>query len=144
MKKSTPHIQSHQLPDRWFLVDADGRVLGRLATGIAKLLMGKDRPQFNRAVDAKTNVVVVNASAVKLTGNKLAQKLYHRHSGYTGGLKTKTAQALLVGQPTRVLEKAVAGMLPKNKLRYVMLNRLKIYAGADHPHIGQQPTAITL
>ncbi|OGB73391.1 50S ribosomal protein L13 [candidate division Kazan bacterium RIFCSPHIGHO2_01_FULL_44_14] len=144
MKKATPHIPSHQLPERWFLVDAKDRVLGRLATGIAKLLMGKDMPQFNGAVDAKTNVIVVNAETVKLTGNKLLAKTYSRHSGYPGGLKTRTAQQLIDQHPTRVLEHAVDGMLPKNKLRHVLMNRLKIYAGAEHPHVGQQPKPVNI
>ena len=128
----------------WVVIDATDVVLGRLASHAAALLRGKHKPTFANHMDTGDFVIIINADKVALTGQKLEKKKAYRHSGYPGGLKTKTAQALLVGQPTRVLEKAVAGMLPKNKLRYVMLNRLKIYAGADHPHIGQQPTAITL
>lgn len=141
--KFTPHVPAHQLTERWFVVDAKDRILGRLATGVAKLLMGKDLPQFNNAVDAKTNVVVVNAEAIKLTGNKLTDKIYYRHSGYPGGLKSRTASETLDKFPIRVLEQAIQGMLPKNKLRNVMLKRLKVYAGPEHPHTGQQPKPIT-
>ena len=91
MKKMTPHIPSHELTERWLLVDADGRIVGKIATVIAKLLMGKDQPQYNPAVDSKTNVVVINAEKIKFSGKKMAQKEYHRHSGYPGGLKTETS-----------------------------------------------------
>lgn len=141
--KFTSHVSTQSLTERWFLVDASGQVLGRLATGIAKLLMGKDLSGFNPAVDAKTNVVVINAEAIKLTGKKLSDKTYSRHTGYLGGLKTQTAGKLLEQHPTRVLEHAIKGMLPTNKLRTVMMNRLKLYAGQEHPHSGQQPQLIT-
>ena len=141
----TPHMPSHLLAERWFLVDAKDQVLGRLAVKIAKLLMGKDNASFNRAVEAKTNVIVVNAKYIKLTGNKLSGKVYLSHTGYPGGLKAKTASEVLSGsRPTEVVRHAVAGMLPKNKLQNVALGRLKIYAETEHPHAGQNPISVKL
>ncbi|AKM84754.1 MAG: 50S ribosomal protein L13, large subunit ribosomal protein L13 [candidate division Kazan bacterium GW2011_GWA1_50_15] len=144
MYKSTPHISSPLLPERWLLVDADGQIVGRVATAIAKLLMGKDQPQYNSAVDAKTNVVVINAQAVKFSGKKTSDKTYSHHTGYLGHLKTRSVAMMMAKQPTKVLGQAVSGMLPKNKLRKVMLGRLKIYADAAHPHEGQQPVQVKL
>jgi large subunit ribosomal protein L13 len=144
-RKATSHIASHQLPERWFLVDAKDQIVGRLATKVAVLLMGKDNATYGPSVDAKTNVIVINSEAIKLTGNKLEGKQYHTHSGYLGSLKTTTPAKILAGkQPTRVLEKAIHGMLPKNKLRPLMMERLKLYAGGEHPHAGQQPVPVSL
>lgn len=138
-------MSANKLQERWFLVDAKDQILGRMAVKIAQLLMGKDQGTFNRAVDAKTNVVVVNAKYVKLSGNKLAGKIYRSHTGYPGGLTEKTpAQVLAGNKPTEVVRHAVAGMLPKNKLQNVALDRLKIYAEGDHKHAGQNPTLVKL
>ncbi|RLC37898.1 50S ribosomal protein L13 [candidate division Kazan bacterium] len=141
----TPHIPSHQLTERWFLVNADGQIVGKMATTIAKLLMGKDQPQFNPAVDARTNVVVINAEKIKFSGKKLEDKKYYHHSGYPGGTKVKTPQDVLgSSSPARVLIHAVTGMLPKNKLRQVMLKRLKVFVGDKHPHTGQNPVELKI
>lgn len=143
--KSTAHIPSHKLPERWFVVDAKDKVLGRLATKIAILLMGKDKATFGPSVDAKTNVIVINSEAIKLSGQKLTGKQYHRHSGYLGSVKTTTPEKILAGtNPQRVLEHAVHGMLPKNKLRPIMMDRLKLYVGDTHPHAAQQPVEVKL
>lgn len=143
--KSTPHIPSHKLPERWLLVDAKDKVLGRAATKIAILLMGKDNATYGPSVDAKTNVIVINAEQVKLSGKKLEDKKYHRHSGYLGSVKTKTpADIFASSKPQEVLEKAVHGMLPKNKLRPVMMDRLKLYVGGEHPHTAQKPVEVTI
>lgn len=143
MKKSTPHIPAHEKETRWLVVDADDQIVGKLATAVAKLLMGKDQANFNRAVDAKTNVIIINAEKIKFTGHKMRDKEYIRHTGYPGGIKTTTPEKVLSSQyPERVVVHAVSGMLPKNKLRNVMLNRLYVYAGDKHPHGGQNPTKI--
>lgn len=145
LKKATEHMPSHKLAERWFIADANGQILGRFAVKIARLLMGKDQASFNRAVEAKTNVIVINAELVKLTGNKLAGKIYTTHTTYPGGLNTKTAGQILAGNnPGEVVRHAVAGMLPKNKLHNKLLDRLKIYTGDKHPHSGQNPVKIDL
>ncbi len=123
----------------WFVIDAEGQVLGRLATRIATALRGKHKPIFQPHVDTGDFVVVVNAEKVKLTGRKLEQKEYYRYSGYPGGLKVQTAAEVLERDPTRVLTQAVKGMLPKNRLARQAISKLKVYAGADHPHSAQQP-----
>ncbi|RLA95196.1 MAG: 50S ribosomal protein L13 [Deltaproteobacteria bacterium] len=124
---------------RWYLVDADGKVLGRLASEIAKVLRGKHKPVFSPHIDAGDFVVVVNASKIRLTGAKWQKKLYHFHSGYPGGLKTWTAEQLFRRKPEELLRLAVKGMLPKNRLGRKLLRKLKIYAGPDHPHQAQKP-----
>ncbi|MFA5009694.1 MAG: 50S ribosomal protein L13 [Patescibacteria group bacterium] len=145
LHQATAHMPSHKLPERWFLVDAKDKVLGRLAVKIAELLMGKDNAMFNQAVQARTNVVVINAKYVKLTGNKLTGKIYTSHSGYPGGITTKTPADILAGnKPNEVLRHAVAGMLPKNKLHNLTLDRLKIYAEDEHRHGGQNPIPVKL
>jgi large subunit ribosomal protein L13 len=123
----------------WFVIDAEGEVLGRLATRIATALRGKHKPTFQPHVDAGDFVVVVNAEKVKLTGRKLMQKEYYRYSGYPGGLKVRTAAEVLDEDPTRVLTQAVRGMLPKNRLARQAISKLKVYAGTEHPHAAQQP-----
>ena len=123
----------------WVLVDADGQTLGRLATQIADRLRGKGKPQFTPHVDTGDFVVVVNAEKIAVTGNKLEDKLYYRHSGYPGGLRVRTLGEQLERRPTEVLRKAVKGMLPKNKLARQQLTKLKIYAGPEHPHSAQEP-----
>lgn len=145
MKKETSHIPSQDLTERWILVDVSGQIVGKVTTVIAKLLMGKDQATFNPATDSKTNVVVINAEKVKFTGNKMATKEYHKHSGYPGGLKSRTAEHIIAGpNPTRIITNAVSGMLPKNKLRNVMMRRLKVFVGGEHPHAGQNPVAFKL
>ena len=123
----------------WYLVDAEGKTLGRLATQIADTLRGKRKPQFTPHVDTGDFVVVVNAEKIAVTGNKLDQKKYYRHSGYPGGLKERTLREQLERRPTEVLRKAVKGMLPKNRLAAKQLTKLKIYAGPEHPHGPQNP-----
>jgi large subunit ribosomal protein L13 len=123
----------------WYVVDADGQTLGRLATRIADTLRGKDKAQYTPHVDTGDFVVVVNAEKVVVTGNKLDQKRYYRHSGYPGGLRSRTLREQLERRPTEVIRKAVKGMLPKNRLARKQLNKLKIYAGPEHPHDAQAP-----
>jgi large subunit ribosomal protein L13 len=129
---------------RWHVVDAEGQTLGRLATRIADTLRGKDKPQYTPHVDTGDFVVVVNAEKVAVTGKKLDQKLYHRHSGYPGGLKTRTLREQLDRRPTEVIRKAVKGMLPRNRLARAQLNKLKIYVGPEHPHEAQAPKPLKL
>jgi large subunit ribosomal protein L13 len=128
----------------WYLVDADGQTLGRLATVIADTLRGKRKPQFTAHVDTGDFVVVVNADKVQVTGAKLDQKRYYRHSGYPGGLKSRTLRDQLERRPTEVLRLAVRGMLPKNRLARRQLTKLKIYAGPEHPHAAQNPQPLNL
>ncbi len=124
---------------RWYLIDAQDKVLGRLASRIANILRGKNKPTFTPHEDAGDFVVVINAAGLRLTGNKLATKLYRRHSGYPGGVRTTTAGRELREHPARVLRQAVEGMLPKNRLGRRLATKLKIYAGQQHPHAAQQP-----
>jgi len=127
---------------RWWLVDADGKVLGRLATEVADVLRGKNKAIFTPHVDTGDFVVVINAEKVKLTGNKLSDKMYHRHSGFIGGLKSISAGNLLQKKPEAVIQHAVKGMLPKNRLGRKMIKKLKVYAGPEHPHEAQQPAPV--
>jgi large subunit ribosomal protein L13 len=128
-----------EIERRWYVVDAEGRTLGRLATRIADQLRGKNKPQFTPHVDTGDFVVVVNAEKIAVTGKKLDEKIYYRHSGYPGGLKERTLREQLDRRPTEVLRLAVKGMLPKNKLAARQLTKLKIYAGPEHPHTAQSP-----
>jgi large subunit ribosomal protein L13 len=123
----------------WYVVDADSKTLGRLATQIADVLRGKGKPIYTPHVDTGDFVVVVNAEKIHVTGQKLDQKVYHRHSGYPGGLHTRTLREQLARRPEEVLRRAVRGMLPKNKLAAAQLRKLKIYAGPEHPHAAQNP-----
>lgn len=124
---------------QWYVVDAQGKVLGRLASRIAMVLRGKTKPVFTPHMDTGDFVVVVNAAQVRLTGKKLDNKFYYRHSGYPGGLKTTSVRHLLLKKPEEVLRHAVRGMLPKNSLGRHLLKKLKVYAGVEHPHQAQQP-----
>jgi len=124
---------------RWYVVDAEGQTLGRLATQIAETLRGKRKPQYTPHVDTGDFVVVVNAEKIAVTGNKLDDKLYHRHSGYPGGLRSRTLREQLERRPTDVIRKAVKGMLPRNRLSRAQLTKLKVYAGPEHPHTAQAP-----
>jgi large subunit ribosomal protein L13 len=128
----------------WYVVDADGKTLGRLATAIAITLRGKHKPQYTPHIDTGDFVVVINAEKIAVTGQKLDQKLYHRHSGYPGGLRTRTLREQLDRQPTEVLRKAVKGMLPRNRLSRAQITKLKIYAGPVHPHEAQAPKPLPL
>ena len=123
----------------WLVIDAQDQVLGRVATRIATVLRGKHKPSFTPHVDTGDFVIVINADKVKLTGNKLEQKLYHRYSGHFGGLKSVPASEVIESDPERIFQQAVKGMLPKNKLGRQQLSKLKVYAGAEHPHQAQQP-----
>ena len=128
-----------EIERHWYVVDAEGQNLGRLATRIADTLRGKNKPQFTPHVDTGDFVVVVNAEKITVTGKKLDEKIYYRHSGYPGGLKQRTLREQLDRRPTEVLRTAVKGMLPKNKLAARQLTKLKIYAGPEHPHTAQAP-----
>ncbi|HXF38691.1 MAG TPA: 50S ribosomal protein L13 [Blastocatellia bacterium] len=129
---------------RWFVIDADGKTVGRLATTAASLLMGKTKPSYTPYIDVGDHVVIINAEKVVFTGNKLKQKMYRHHTGWPGGLKEITAEKLMQRFPERILEQAIRGMLPKNKLGRHMGKKLKVYAGSDHPHQAQQPEALNL
>jgi large subunit ribosomal protein L13 len=128
-----------EIERQWHLVDAEGQTLGRLATRIADTLRGKDKPQFTPHVDTGDFVVVVNAEKVAVTGKKLDDKMYHRHSGYPGGLHSRTLREQLERRPEEVIRKAVKGMLPRNRLGRAQIRKLKIYAGPEHPHTAQAP-----
>jgi large subunit ribosomal protein L13 len=127
---------------KWFVVDAEDQVLGRLATRIATVLRGKHRPTFTPHVDCGDFVVVLNAKNIKLTGNKATDKRYYRHSGFPGGIYSRTAAEILERQPEEIIRKAVVGMLPKNRLGRQLAKKLKIYAGTEHPHEAQQPQTL--
>ena len=129
---------------KWFVVDATDLVLGRLSTEVATLLKGKHKPTYTPHVDCGDYVIIVNADKVALTGNKLDDKLYYRHSGYPGGLKSRTAKRMLELQPQKVLEKSIRGMLPKNRLGEDMYRKLYVYASSEHPHQAQKPEVYTL
>ena len=133
-----------EITRRWYVVDADGKTLGRLATVIADVLRGKTKPEYTPHVDTGDFVVVVNAERVAVTGNKLDQKRYYRHSGYPGGLRSRTLREQLDRRPTEVIRKAVKGMLPRNRLARQQLTKLKIYAGPEHPHEAQAPEPLKL
>ena len=129
---------------KWYVVDATDKTLGRLCTEIANRLRGKHKPEFTPHVDTGDYVVVVNAEKIVVTGKKATDKLYHHHSGYPGGIKSISFDKLLVKSPEMIIEKAVKGMMPKNKLSRAMLSKLKVYAGNDHPHSAQQPTLLEI
>jgi large subunit ribosomal protein L13 len=131
--------QKEAINKKWWLVDADGIVLGRLAAKVANILRGKDKPHFTPFYDTGDFVIVINADKVKLTGKKDAQKVYYRHSGYMGGLKEISYQRMKTTHPERIITHAVRGMLPKNKLNRKILKKLKVYAGSEHKHQAQKP-----
>ncbi len=137
--KKTYVTKPEDIERNWYVVDASGQTLGRLASEIAQIVRGKHKPIFSPSVDAGDYVVVVNAERIHVTGDKLDQKIYYRHSGYPGGLKEVSLRRMLENHPTRVITHAVKGMLPKNRLGRVMLKKLKVYAGPEHPHQAQQP-----
>lgn len=129
---------------KWYVVDADGQTLGRLSTRVAEILRGKHKPTFDPAVDCGDYVVVINAEKIHVTGRRLDQKIYYRHSGYPGGLSAMTLKEQLEKHPTRPVEIAVKGMLPKTRLGRVMIKKLKVYAGSEHPHTAQMPETLEL
>jgi large subunit ribosomal protein L13 len=134
--------KKEDVEQRWYVVDAEGETLGRLATRIADTLRGKRKPTYTPHVDSGDFVVVVNAEKISVTGNKLDNKLYYRHSGYPGGLRARTLREQLDRQPTEVIRSAVKGMLPRNRLARRQITKLKIYAGPRHPHEAQNPEAL--
>ena len=142
--KRTYVTKPEDIQRNWYVVDASGRTLGRLASEVAQIVRGKHKPIFSPSVDVGDYVIVVNAEKVRVTGRKLDQKIYHRHSGYPGGLKQVSLRRMLEEHPTRVIEHAVAGMLPKNRLGRKMMKKLKVYAGSTHPHEAQQPEPLDL
>ncbi len=133
----TYSTKASDIERRWWVIDASGRTLGRLASEIAVLLRGKHKPIYSPHLDVGDHVIVVNAAKVKVTGNKLTQKIYYRHSQYPGGLKSTSLGKMLETHPTRVIEHAVKGMLPHNRLGAAMFRKLKVYPGAEHPHQAQ-------
>jgi large subunit ribosomal protein L13 len=135
-------LQSAAQNERWFVIDADNRPLGRIATTAARLLQGKHKATYTPFIDCGDHVVVVNASKVKLTGRKEDQKIYRQHSGYEGGLRERRARLVRQQHPERLVEDAVHGMLPKTKLGQAMYRKLKVYAGPDHPHMAQKPSKL--
>ena len=144
MNKSTQYAKPGEVERRWVLIDADGVTLGRLATKVAMILRGKEKPQYTPHIDTGDFVIVVNADKVKLTGNKASTKQYWRYSGWLGGLKFESYRDAMERHPERVVEHAVRGMLPKNKLGAQQYKKLKVYAGPEHPHAAQNPVKIEL
>ena len=144
ISKSTHYAKQGEVARNWVLVDAEGATLGRLATRVAMILRGKNKPQFTPNSDCGDFVIVINADKVQLTGNKADQKVYYRHSGYNGGLKAESFRMAMEKHPEKVIERAVKGMLPKGTLGRKQLTKLKVYAGAEHPHAAQNPVKIEL
>ena len=140
----TLFMRKEDVKRKWYVIDAEGMVLGRLATEIARRLRGKHKPTYTPHIDTGDYIIVINADKIQLTGKKLDQKMYYHHTGYPGGLKSITAKALLQRKPERVLEHAVKGMLPKNRLGRRMFKKMKVYVGPEHPHQAQQPEVFTL
>ncbi len=138
---STYFPKTGDVPRNWFLVDADGKTLGRLATEVARVLMGKHKPSYAPSVQTGDFVVVINADKVRLTGKKWTDKIYRHHSMYPGGLKEIAARDLMAKAPTRMVEHAVRGMLPKNRIGDRLIRKMKVYAGDSHPHQAQRPAA---
>jgi large subunit ribosomal protein L13 len=137
-------VKNNEIARKWFVVDADGKTLGRLASEIAKVLRGKHKPIYSPHLDVGDYVVVVNAERIAVTGRKMDQKTYYRHTGYPGGLRETNLSDLLARHPTHAIKFAVRGMLPKNRLGRKMIRKLKVYAGPEHPHQAQQPQVLEL
>ncbi len=143
MRTYSARKEDHPHKDRkWFVVDAKDKVLGRVAVQVANKLRGKDMPTYTPHVDTGSFVVIINAGKIKLTGSKIDQKIYHRHTGYFGGLKSATAREMLEKKPEDVIKKAIVGMLPKSRLGRAIVDKLKIYAGPEHPHAAQKPVPL--
>ena len=141
---TTYTAKAHEVQHGWYVVDAQGKVLGKLATQIAMRLRGKHKPEYTPHVDTGDFVIVVNAEKISVTGNKRADKKYYRHSGYPGGIKERTLEEMLAHQPKEVIRHAVKGMLPRNRLARKQLTKLKVYAGPEHPHVAQKPTPMEI
>ncbi|HET9879950.1 MAG TPA: 50S ribosomal protein L13 [Candidatus Limnocylindria bacterium] len=137
-------VKASEIERGWWVVDASDQTLGRLATRIATLLEGKHKPMYSPHIDTGDHVVVINAAKVRVTGDKLVQKRYYRHSNYPGGLKEESLERLMARKPELVIERAVKGMLPQNRLGRAMFKKLKVYGGGDHPHAAQQPATVEL
>ena len=137
-------VKASEIERRWWLVDASDQTLGRLATRVATLLEGKHKAIYSPTIDTGDHVVIINAAKIKVTGNKLQQKSYYRHSGYPGGLKEESLEAVLARKPELVIERAVKGMLPRNRIGRAMFKKMKVYTGANHPHQAQRPTVVEL
>ncbi len=140
----TVSAKKESVSREWYVVDATDKTLGRLSTAIANRLRGKHKPEYTPHVDTGDYIVVVNAEKIKVTGNKTTDKVYHHHTGYPGGIKSITFDKLIDKAPEQVIEKAVKGMMPKNKLSRSMMSKLKIYAGNEHPHSAQQPMPLDI
>ena len=140
----TYSVKPHEIQREWYVADAEGKILGRFASEIAQILRGKRKPIYSPHLDVGDHVIVINASKIQVTGKKAEQKLYFRHSGYPGGLKATPFKELLAKRPERVIEKAVWGMLPHNRLGRKMIKKLKVYAGSEHVHQSQKPAPIDL
>ena len=140
----TTSIRAEEITRDWYLVDANNQTLGRLASRVAQILRGKNKPYFTPHMDMGDFVVIINAEKVKVTGNKATDKIYHSHSGYPGGLKSISFEKLQERSPEKVIKLAVKGMLPRTPLGRAMFKKLKVYAGTDHPHGAQQPKTVTL
>lgn len=140
----TKSAKKQEVERKWFVIDAEGVIVGRMSTKIADILRGKHKASYTPHVDTGDNVIVINADKVRFTGSKWAQKEYITYSGYTGGQKRRTAQEMLAKKPTEIVRIAVKGMLPKNKLSNAMINKLFIYEGSEHPHAAQKPEALEL
>lgn len=142
--RTTFMANAQNIERKWYVVDAEGKTLGRLASEVASILRGKHKPTYTPHVDTGDHVIILNAAKIELTGNKLNDKIYYRHSGHPGGLKQRTANDMRTKNPERMLELAVKGMLPKNSLGRQMSKKLHVYAGAEHPHEAQQPEVYEL
>jgi large subunit ribosomal protein L13 len=139
---STHVVKADDIERKWYTIDASGKVLGRLASDVAYVLHGKHKPTFTQSLDGGDHVIVINADKIAVTGDRLVKKMYYSHSGYPGGLRTTSLQRMLDTHPERVIENAVRGMLPRNKLGVAMLRKLRVYTGPAHPHEGQGPQDI--
>ena len=144
LRQKTPSVKPAEVVDKWYLVDAEGQTLGRMASRIAAIIRGKHKPSFTPHVNCGDHVVVINAEKVKVTGNKRAEKMYYRTSGRPGGLKEITFSEMMAKHPTRVVELAVKGMLPHTRLGREMFKKLKVYAGSEHRHEAQNPEPVEL
>lgn len=140
----TQFAKKGEFDRKWYVIDAEGKVLGRLASKVASYLRGKTKPVFTPNVDTGDFVIVVNAEKIRFTGRKLDEKIYYHHTGYPGGLKAKTAKERLNKNPEKLIMDAVKGMLPKNRLGRAMLRKLKVYKGSEHPHSAQKPETLTI
>ncbi|QUG43471.1 50S ribosomal protein L13 [Psychrobacillus sp. INOP01] len=142
--RTTFMAKGHEVERKWLVVDAEGQTLGRLASEVAAILRGKNKPTFTPNVDTGDHVIILNAEKIHLTGNKLNDKIYYRHTQFSGGLKQRTALEMRTKYPTKMLELAIKGMLPKNSLGRQMFGKLHVYTGAEHPHAAQKPEAYEL